>query len=493
MTHPAKAKDASRLRFVARAGLCLLAALLSAQQTARAEALPAPIQRSLRQAHIPASALSVAIVPLQGRGRAFYLNADTPVNPASLMKLVTTHAALELLGPAYRWPTAIYALGEPQAGVLHGDLYLKGYGDPKLTLERVWLLLRDLRAAGVEEIRGDLVLDRSHFKLASDQSDFDDAGGNQARPYLVTPDALLANFKSVRLSMRADAQAVAARLEPPLPEVVLKNSARPGPAGDCSHWGDNLTVNTQSTAGQARIVLTGEMPQGCSGERYLAVLDHSTYVASLVKTLWLEMGGRWQGGVRQGEVPAQAQRLAVSFSRELPLLLRDINKYSNNGMARQVYLSLGAELGLPSDGDDSASRAHAVLERWLATKGWQWPELVLENGSGLTRNGRISTRHLTRLLADAWQGPWAAEFFSTLPIVAVDGTMKRRLVGEPLAGEAHIKTGSLNGVRAVAGVVRGRNGSVWAVAAVVNHPQATARGKAVLDEVLRQVATRAAR
>jgi D-alanyl-D-alanine carboxypeptidase/D-alanyl-D-alanine-endopeptidase (penicillin-binding protein 4) len=205
------------------------------------------------------------------------------------------------------------------------------------------------------------------------------------------------------------------------------------------------------------------------------------------------MGGRWKGGVRQGVVPAQAQRLVVSHSRELPLLLRDINKYSNNGMARQVYLSLGAELGLPSDGDDSASRARAVLARWLAAKGWQWPELVLENGSGLSRNDRISTRHLTRLLADAWQGPWAAEFVATLPIVAVDGTMKRRLVGEPLAGQAHIKTGSLNGVRAVAGYVRGRNGSVWAVAAVINHPDATAKGKAVLDEVLRHVGTRAVR
>ena len=490
MAHATEAKEMPQLRFAVLVRCVFLLLTFGAGGFAHADSMPATIQKALKQARIPESALSISIVPVQGGGQPFSLNAERAINPASLMKLVTTYSALELLGPAYQWPTELRALSQPSNGVLNADLYLKGYGDPKLTQERIWLLLRDLKLSGVREIRGDLVLDRSYFQLNQGRNAFDDDGNKPEQPYLVTPDALLTNFKSLRLLVRAEKEQISARLDPALPEVKLENYAQLGAETECANWRANLLIKIEDSGKQAQVMLSGTVPAGCAGERYLALLDHSTYSASLIKSLWAELGGTWLGDVRQGVAPKEAQVLMASWSPALPLMLRDINKYSNNTMARQVYLTLGAEKGLPTDSSETARRSEAVVRRWVLAKGWSWPELVLENGSGLSRNERISTQHLTDLLSHAWHGTWAAEFVSSLPIVAIDGTMKQRLVGEALAGEAHIKTGTLKGVRSIAGYVRGNNGSVWAVTAAINHPKASATGKYVLDEVLRYAGSR---
>ena len=158
---------------------------------------------------------------------ALSVNASAPMNPASVMKLVTTYAALELLGPAYRWKTEAYAAGALRDGVLEGDLVLKGGGDPKLDLEAFWILLRALRGKGLREIRGDLVLDRSHFeRAAGDAGRFD---GDPFRPYNVLPDALLVNYKSLRFVFVADPERGAVRVyvEPRPPALEVVNVLQP--------------------------------------------------------------------------------------------------------------------------------------------------------------------------------------------------------------------------------------------------------------------------
>lgn len=449
-----------------------------------AEPLPASILQALQRAKLPASALALVIVPLDSSSSPILHNADQPMNPASTMKLVTTYAALELLGPVYQWPTELRSAATPINGRLVGDLYLKGYGDPKLTLERVWLMLRDLRAQGVNEIQGDLVLDRSFFVLGPEAAVFDDDGNTPERPYLVGPDALLLNFKSVRLQIATGTAGVSAMLDPALPEVQIENRLQLAPAADCAQWRSKLTMKVEEGGSAARVLLGGSIPTGCSGERYLSALDHPVYAASLIRTLWREMGGVWTGGVRQGAVSENMPILVASRSSELPAYLRDINKFSNNLMARQLFLTLGAVRGLPGDGRDTAERAGAVIRRWLQEKSWQFDELKLENGAGLSREERISARHLAQLLADAARNPLAAEFVSSLPLIALDGTMKKRLPGEPIAGKAHIKTGSLKDVRAVAGFVQDAMGKTQIIVAIINHPRA-AEGLPVLDEALR--------
>lgn len=451
-----------------------------------ADSLPPSIQKALANAKIPSSALSLAIVPLDAKSKPQFFNADQPVNPASTMKLLTTYAGLNLLGPAYQWSTELRSSGQIINGVLNGDVYLKGSGDPKLTLERIWLLLRDLKAQGVREIRGDLVLDRSFFTLGAETAGFDDDSNDAERPYLVSPDALLLSFKSVRVAIKADNNSINILIDPALPELSIDNQLKIEPPRDCTWWRSKVDIQVEDSGGRAQIKLKGSIPANCAGERYVSVLDHPTFAASLLRTLWRESGGAWQGQVRQGVTPLDIPLLATSSSSPLPLVLRDINKYSNNLMARQLFLTLGALYGSSADGEETATRAAHVIQHWVTSRGWQFPELVLENGAGLSREERISARHLADLLRDAARSSLAAEFVSSLPLLGEDGTMRKRLLGESIAGRAHIKTGTLKDVRAIAGYVHTSAAGDYVVVAILNHPRA-ANGVDVLDEVLRYV------
>jgi serine-type D-Ala-D-Ala carboxypeptidase/endopeptidase (penicillin-binding protein 4) len=442
--------------------------------------LPPKVVQSLNANKISTQSLSLVTVPLNGPGQSTFFNADISVNPASTMKLVTTYAALELLGPTHQWKTEFFSDGPLKNGVLNGNLYLKGGGDPKLNMEKLWLLLRDLRANGVQQVAGDLVLDRSHFVQPALPS-FNDDGGDSHKPFLVTPDSLLVNLKALRFIARNEGGQVHIVAEPPIANIRIENRVKALPAAKCPGWPD-VRYSPVSEAGGTRVVVTGQLAEGCSSQTYLSLLDHPGYAAGAIRAIWNELGGSIAGQDRLGNVPSNARLLARSFSPDLVEIIRDINKYSNNTMARQLYLSLGAKFRNEADGDDGKA-AQRVIRSWLARKGITAPHLVIENGSGLSRAERVSARELAKMLQAAWQSPYAAEFMSSLPLVAMDGTMRRRLHKTPLVGEARIKTGTLNNVRAIAGYSRDSNGNSWAVVAILNDPRPWG-ASSILDQVL---------
>ncbi len=469
-----------------RSFITLIALAISSQVAFAADTLPNSVSNALKAAKIPADALSVAMIPLDSKGKAQFYRADVPSNPASTMKIVTTLAGLEILGPAWQWQTDVRANALPKNGVLEGDIYLKGSGDPKLTLERMWLLVRDLKAAGVEEIRGNVVLDRSAFVIDPNEPSFDDDGETSDRPFMVKPDALLTNFKSLRLRIRADGERVKTTAEPDWPEVRLSNQLGIGPAAPCETWQKRVQFRMGQATPQLMLQLVGEVPAGCIGEKYMSVYDSPTYTYLLFKNLWIAEGGKLGGKMQQGITPNNSVLLASTQSFDMVSTIRDINKYSNNMMARQLFLTLGATQGSAADGATTANRSAAVIQRWLHSKGMRFDELVLENGAGLSRKEQISAKHLAELLQDAWNAPLAAEFVSSLPIVGIDGTMRKRLKDETSIGQAHIKTGTLKDVRAVAGYVRDAQGKTWAVVGIINHANAPA-GMAALDELLKSI------
>lgn len=445
---------------------------LSACASAREEnRLPPAVAAALKAAGIPASAVAIVVQEAGASRPRLEINGSEPMNPASLMKLVTTFAALELLGPAYTWKTTAWSAAPIDDGVLAGDLFLRGSADPKLTFEQFWLLLRQLRARGIREIAGDLVLDRSLLApLDHDPSAFDD---KPLRPYNVGPDALLVNFKSVRLTLSPDATAkkVDVLAEPAPANLDVTNLIRLSGNG-CGDWRENLRADLVRHASRWRLILTGGYPAGC-GEKIwnLGLMPHPDYVRGVFEQLWREFGGRFEGGVRDGAVPAEARQLAAIESPALSEIVRDINKYSNNVMARQLFLTLAAEAGRrPARTED----ADAVVRAWLEARGLHFPELVLDNGSGLSRHERISAINLARLLAAAWQSAVMPEFIASLPLNAVDGTMRKRLNGNGIAGRAHLKTGTLEGVKTIAGYVLDRQGRRQIVVFLVNHPNAGA-------------------
>ena len=466
--------------------LVWLAVLAPLSAAAQQTALPPPVAKALVQSGIPESATAFYVQEIGAERPLVAVGAERVMNPASVIKLLTTYAALELLGPAYAWTTEVYALGKLNEDVLAGDLVFKGYGDPKLTLENFWLLTRDLRARGLREIRGDLIADRSHYTTAEfDPARFDD---QPTRPYNTAPDALLINFKSIRLSFVPDPDARAVRIipEPPLPQVQIVNQLVLDTA-PCGDWVARLKLDAQGSANAARLAFAGRYSRDC-GERvrHFSVLNHQQYLLGLFTQLWREQGGVFAGGVRDGTVPREARLLASLQSPALAEIVRDINKFSNNVMARHVFLSLGvAAAGAPA----TPEKANRAIRQWLTTKGLQFPELVLENGSGLSRIERISANSLAQLLIAAFKSAVMPELMASLPLAAVDGTMRKRLAGAELAGQAHIKTGSLTGVRAIGGYVLDQRGRRVVVVMMVNHASA-GNAQPVQDALLKWVYNR---
>ena len=459
--------------------------LLSTACLAQAQlTLPPPVAQSLAASKIPAGGVAVIVQEVGAPRAALSVNPAAPMNPASVMKLVTTYAALELLGPAYRWKTEAYAAGALREGVLEGDLVLKGYGDPKLDMEAFWLLLRALRGKGLREIRGDLVLDRSYFERApGDAARFD---GDTFRPYNVLPDALLVNYRSLGFVFVPEAERGAVRLyvepRPPALEVVNQLKLADGACPEGSAFRDLLKATFEPA--RQRAVFAGQYRLSC-GEKDLnvALLEPNDHVAGMLRQFWLEMGGAWSGAARDGPLPPGARLLHALESAPLAEIVRDTNKFSNNIMARHLYLTLGAESGrTPAN----AQKAFTAIKAWLAGKGIAAPELVMENGSGLSRIERISAANLAGLLQAAWRSPVMPELISSMPIVGLDGTMRRRLKNDGVTGQAHIKTGLLSDVRAMAGYVLDRAGRRHVVVMIVNHPSAPETQPA-FDALLRWV------
>ncbi len=436
-----------------------------------ASALPPAVAAALKMAGVPASAVVMEVQEIGAPTPALRHGGAEAVNPASVMKLLTTYSALEILGPAYRWRTEAWLAGDLKDGVLAGDLILKGGGDPRLSIEAFWLLLTQLRERGIKEIHGKLVLDHSRFDVGNiAPGSFDN---DATSPYNVTPDALLLNYKAVRFTLIPDAGAARPRVlpTPRLAQMHIDNRITLVD-GPCGEWRDALTAEVESGGS---LVLSGPYPRSCGEQTWnQGLYGHRDYVAGAFRQLWSELGGSLTGDVQDGATPANARLLAAADSPPLAEVIRDINKFSNNVMARLVFLTLGAEsladksrAATPADGD-SAVRA------WLEKRQLVMPELVLENGSGLSRRERISADSLTRLLQLAWKSPLMPEFVASLPLVAVDGTMKKRLLDSGVAGQAHIKTGSLSNVKSMAGYVQAWDGRRYSLVFVATHPKAAA-------------------
>lgn len=429
--------------------------------------LPESFTQALKQAGIPVTHVGVVVRELDGTPILLH-GEDQAFNPASVMKLVTTLAALDSLGPAHVFKTLAWVDGELKDGVLTGNLVLQGGGDPGLTPERFWMLLRSLRQRGLREIRGDVLLDNSYYAIAArDPGAFDQA---PLRPYNAQPSALLVNFNTRLLRLCAREDRVLARLDPPLDSLALDSQLQPGDI-PCDGWDDEVTLRREGNT----LVLEGQVSGEC-GEQVMALnLDASAAnVTAWFQSLWRDLGGTHQGQVREDAPGPDAGLLMAFDSAPLSLLVRDVNKYSNNVMAKMLYLNLGAaRFGGPATWD----KAERAVRAWLEEKGLALPELVLENGSGLSRVERISAASMASLLAWASRQPVYYEFAASLPAVGLEGTQRNRFNGNggggrDLSGRAWLKSGTLNGARCLAGYVLGQDGARRVLVFFINHPRA---------------------
>lgn len=459
--------------------------LLCAPAYSQEDDLPAAVRSILDGHDLGTDGLSIVVRAVGDGPTLLALNPDQSRSPASTVKLVTTFAALDSLGPAYTWQTRAYVDGPIRNGRLDGDLYLKGGGDPYLTTERFWTFLRQLSARGLRQIDGDLVIDNTYF--APEPEDPGAFDGQPYRTYNVPPDALLVNLKAVEFRIfRPTAGAKPQVVTDPVLENLRIDNRIGNAKGACRGFQRGVAIDLPDGLDGNNVVLSGRFPTGCMDYAlYRTVMTPPEFTVGVFKPLWSQLGGGLSGHVETGVVPDDARRFATARSVPLAEVVRNVNKFSNNVMTRQLLLTLGAEAtGEPG----TSANGRQAVARWLADLGIGAPGLYLENGSGLSRETRITAQTMASMLQAAWKHPFMPEFIASMPLSGLDGTMRNRFRGSSLEGRLHVKTGRLDHVYAIAGYVQARSGTRYVV--VVFHNDTDVHrgpGRELQDALLRWV------
>lgn len=439
---------------------------------AAASGLPDAVQKVMTRHKIPASAVSIEVQAVDESAPRLALNIDTPRNPASIAKVVTTWTALDMFGPTYTLPTRIFTNGPIKGDVLQGDLIIKGYGDPFLVIEDFWALVGQIRRAGIRQIDGDIIIDDSEFLVEEDDPAAFDGKGDAL--YNVLPNALIVNFKSIDFVFNANPSTgkVDITTVPELANLDIINHVKLT-TGPCR--GNNLTaalhpIGANAAMGTEQIEFGGQMPARCDRfQTSRAIMTPAAYTYGAFKALWQQWGGTLKGGFRVEAKPPTARALLTWQSRSLAEIIRPLNKWSNNLMARMLLFTIGAR-----DNPPPVTRAHgeAALLKHLQSRGVDVTGVVIDNGSGLSRTTRVTSRFMTALLRQAWRSPSMPEFMASLSIAGIDGTTRRRFRDGPERGRMHLKTGSLQNVSSVTGYVHAQNGKTYTVNVMVNYANA---------------------
>jgi serine-type D-Ala-D-Ala carboxypeptidase/endopeptidase (penicillin-binding protein 4) len=467
-------------------GLILLLACQPAAVMASGKSkVPATVVSALKQANVPLNAVSILITPLAAdsqntssvKARLSH-RAHVEMNPASVMKLITTSAGLSILGADFTWRNRIWVDGPVVDGVLLGNLYIKGSGDPKLVLERLQSLLQDIMSKGIKEVRGDIILDGSVFDLPpKSPASFDD---EPLRPYNVAPQGLLLNFNAMLFKFSPDPALGIAKIEgePPLANVQWPTSVALA-SGPCQDWRTQLRADFSQAES---IRFQGAYIASCGEQKWpVAYVQPNTFAPRMVQAMWALAGGKLKGQVRTGITPVQAKLWHDAPSLPLSDIVADINKFSNNVMAQQLFLTLSSQ---KAPGNFEASRQ--IVLRWWQQNLPKQTLPVIDNGSGLSRDERSNAQALSELLQWAANSPFSAALQNSLAIAGVDGTVSRlkdRAPNSVAIGRAKLKSGSLRDVASLAGYVEGLSGQRYVFVVLINHPNANA-ARTAFDKLL---------
>ncbi len=406
------------------------------------------------------SKIGIQVVDLDDGRTIFSINGAESMSPASTMKLVTTRAALDLLGPNHRWITEIYYDGEIRHGKLFGDLYLLGAGDPTMSIEKLWRLLSNIKASGINSIDGDVIIDRSVYRIPShDPAAFDQ---RPAKTYNVGPDAFLVGENKLEITVDTNSKSLLAPvyLFPNLGELKLKSEVELR-EGKCSR------SKIEASLLDDMISVKGVLPRDCGLQVYeVNLFSPKDFSELALRELWESGGSTLSGTISEGLIPRESKFLTSFSSEPLAQAIRKINKESSNSLARLLYLALAPTKIYENSEQDSES----TIRAWANKKNMYTDGLVFDNGSGLSRSERLSPLFLSEVLADAWRNPFSAEFISSLSIPGVDGTLRNRLNQSAITERAHLKTGLLNEVRSIAGYLNHPSGHTFSVVVIINGP-----------------------
>ena len=425
--------------------------------------LPKETRAILNLRDLPPESLSAYVVNIDNNEVILSWNSSAPKNPASVMKILTTAVALDKLGPAYQWHTDFYFSGTLENEVLDGDLIIKGFGDPYLTSEKIWGMLRNLRKRGIRNITGDLLLDDSYF---SHPNYVPGAFDNEPlRTYNVGPNALMFNFKAIQFDVEADIRNNTVNIiqDPKLENLSVINKLIPI-EGDCEGFQRGLRMVPNKAFNQ--LTFMGTFPDTCEDfSLYRSMLSHNEYTYALFKNIWHQVGGELSGNWRNIEFEPLDAPFFSHDSETLSHVIGNINKHSNNVMTRNLLLTLAAErYPLPA----TQKKGRMVINEWLKDKSLSRVGFDYDNGAGLSRHSRLTTEQVVEVLLDTYKSPFMPEFMASLSLSGLDGTMLERFVDDKLTGKLHVKTGMIDHVSSMAGYLYSKNGKRYAFAIIQN-------------------------
>ncbi len=417
---------------------------------------PSPeITALLQRYQLQPETVGIDIRRLQASGVASKLlqwNQRRLLNPASTIKIITTAAALHRLGPSYRFKTDFYVDGRLTHGVLKGNLYIKGYGDPSMVSEQLWRAAMDLHDRGLHEIEGDVVGDDSFVERTKMHRDFSrDIASNSSGG------ALSLNYNHIQVWVHPTEVGKSTRvaIDPPVDEFIrLRNRSRTT-AGAAK----NLFIQLKEKKNYLELVIDGELGRLAAGvQAYRPVAYPSRYYLAAFKQLFMQTGGKIGGRLKRARVPATAELFYEKESEAyLSQILILLNKYSNNFIADQLVMTLG---GLSSKDRTTESdkgvyqRGMDYLNNFLKQIGIQRRGALIVSGSGLSRQNRLSAQQLTDALLWSIRNPSVQpELVASLSIFGNDGTTKDRPGASQLGALIRAKTGSLDGVLALSGIM----------------------------------------
>ncbi len=432
---------------------------------------PKDIVDLLRAKKMTGKGMSVYIHEVKNATPLLTFNADVPRNPASVMKLVTTYAALGILGADYRWPIEIYKTGTIDNGVLQGNLYLKGYGYPDFKPNDLRRLLRGLRTLGIKKIAGDLILDNHYF--ASNTNGTGRFDGKTYARYNALPDALLYNEGVSELYLTPKAKSVSLISLSPDDNVTLVSHLKLKNVKCRGRYASPI-MTVKSKAQKKEIHFNGQLSRRCGQRKYTLVISKAVnMVNGSFRKIWTtEMGGTITGKkLIVAQTPDEAVLLYRIKGKAVKDVLPLINKKSNNVMARALFLSIAAKAGIPATLKKGADK----IKQWYLSRGLDFSTVKIENGSGLSRTSKISARQMGELLLDAYKSPYKKDLLKSLPIMGVDGTLRRRMRRTIAANKCFMKTGTLRDARGLAGYVKANNGKTYVVAILHNGANAKIR------------------
>ena len=437
--------------------------------------LPHSVKSKLNAAKLNSYGMSAYVKAVNSPRPLLGHQEQTSRVPASVMKLITSYAALGTLGPKYRWPLDVLTTGPVRNGTLQGDLIVKGYGSPEFNQAELRKVLQGIKRKGIRNVNGRVVFDNSYFNVGK-QPSFD---GKSQSAYNAQPDALLYNERINSFQVRARGKRVHVSTTTPTHNLKIVNRMKK------TRRGCRPRIGVSRKGAQTVVTFSGRFSSRCGTRTYSRVISRpAEMIYGAMRSMWKrDVGGKLNTRFAVGRAPANAKPLLRTYSRTLAEILPTIDKDSNNVMARQVMLTIGARV----NGQGTQRAGANAIGSWLVSRGLNFPELRIENGSGLSRHARISARHVGDLLMDAYRSPYRNILMQSLAIAGVDGTMKRRLKGSRVRGRGFFKTGTLRDVRSIAGYVKAADGKTYVMAILHNDPKARSRGLAAHDKLIEWV------